>query len=374
MSQSGMSQKPWVFLTADVKREKQFQAELQTLTKGMPHVFEAWPVLWVDAKMPFWGPALDKVDTAGKTVILILEEGAHLPNPADLDRVDDLIVFPFRLAELISKVKAAHTRKANQELKHEVAVTYEQFSNAAQVLENILEAKSPRRFEGLKGLNVMSRHLTGLKPGGDYFDIFESEKREFVNILLCDSSSYGLSSALLGTLLSSSAKIASDANMNPSDWIHAIYQELKATLGEKEHLSLFFGRLYRRDFTLSYQLFGSVEAFLVGPDHAGQALEKTGGKITGQQLPGDGAQKKVHLSPKDRLVLMSDGFVKGSGGEFNLHQLFKNKQGQDPFRLVNELAFQIKSKLVPGETFPGEDCSAIVIDIEQNILRLAPVG
>jgi hypothetical protein len=145
-------------------------------------------------------------------------------------------------------------------------------------------------------------------------------------------------------------------------------------LGEKEHLSLFFGRLYRRDFTLSYQLFGSVEAFLVGPDHAAQALEKTGGKITGQQLPGGVEQKKVHLSPKDRLVLMSDGFVKGSGGEFNLHQLFKNKQGQDPFRLVNELAFQIKSKLVPGETFPGEDCSAIVIDIEQNILRLAPVG
>jgi len=62
------------------------------------------------------------------------------------------------------------------------------------------------------------------------------------------------------------------------------------------------------------------------------------------------------------------------GGEFHLHKIIQERLGQDPFDLVNELSFQIKAKLNPGETFPGEDCSAIVIDIDQPGLRLAPTG
>jgi serine phosphatase RsbU (regulator of sigma subunit) len=220
----------------------------------------------------------------------------------------------------------------------------------------------------------MSKHLSGMKPGGDYFDVFESEKKDFANFLLVDSSSYGVSAALLGVLLSSSAKLSGSQPVSPFQWIRTIHEELKATLGEEGHFSIFLGRLNRRDFSLHYQLYGSIEVFLVNREGMSTALEKNGDPIDSRFDAGSEGEKVVVLQPKDRLVLLSDGFVAGSGGRSRLTGLFKEKLEQDPFSLVTELAFQIKSQLSPGETFPGEDCSAIVIDIEGRVLRLAPTG
>ena len=162
--------------------------------------------------------------------------------------------------------------------------------------------------------------------------------------------------------------------MNASHWIQAIYKELKITLGEQEHLSLFFGRFNRRDFSLHYQIYGTCEAFIVEKSGEVHHLEKHGRRMNAQHEPMEAFEKVIHLNPKDRVVLLSDGFVNGVGGEFLLQKIFHDKLDKDPFTLVNELAYQIKSKLVPGETFPGEDCSAIVIDVENRVLRLAPTG
>jgi hypothetical protein len=365
----------FVIVTQNKHRESQWKSELQTLTQSMPAVFSGFQAVLVDTEHPDWKTVLEQMDTSQKWVMLVTHENDFLPDARDLDWADDILVYPFRLAEMVSKVKHAQTHQQIHELKREVEFTSHEAKESLEILERMLASRTPKRFEGIRGLNIMSRHLTGLKPGGDYFDVFESQKKEQINILLCDSSSYGLSSALLGMILSSSAKIASDAQMNTADWIRVIYQELKITLGEKEHLSIFYGRLNRRDFSLQYQLFGSIEAFLVEKQSGDcHALEKSGGRLHQHLAPSEAFERKIHLNPQDRLVLLTDGFVKGVGGEFTLHQLFKNKIQKEPFQLVSELAFQIKSKLVPGETFPGEDCSAIVIDVEPRVLRLAPVG
>jgi len=332
------------------------------------------PLILVDARLQGWQDVVSSLDRGGKTVILVIEEREFFPDAEDLHRVDDVLVYPFRLAELLSKYRGHYQRSLHHELIHEMNRAQEDLQSANETLERIVQAKTPKRYSGIKGVNIMSRHLSGLKPGGDYFDVFESEQKDFVNVLLCDSSSYGLSSALLGMMLSSAAKIASDAKMNTVDWIQAIYQELKVTLGEKEHLSIFFGRINRRDFSLHYQLFGTIEAFVVEKGGECHPLEKHGRWISGLTPPDPGFEKVIHLNPKDRIVLLSDGFVNGVGGEFYLQKIFHQKLEQEPFHLVNELSYRIKSKLVPGETFPGEDCSAIVMDVDNRVLRLAPTG
>ncbi|MBS1960299.1 MAG: SpoIIE family protein phosphatase [Bdellovibrionales bacterium] len=366
--------KHWAIFTQDKAKEKQWKSDLTSLSRGLENVFDSFNAIFVDAKHPAWQAGLQQIDRNGKSVVLVTEENDFLPDARDLALIDDIIVYPFRLGELISKVKHASAMEQLEDLKRDVISAHDQVVKSNNTLERILEAKTPKRFQGIRGLNIMSRHLTGLKPGGDYFDVFESEKKEIVNVLLCDSSSYGLSSALLGMILSSSAKIASDVSMNTGDWIRAIFNELKVALGENEHLSVFFGRLNKRDYSFNYQLHGTIEAFIV--DKAGDChpLEKSGSRMSHLHPPGDSFERKVHLNPKDRLVLLSDGFVRGMGGEFYLNKLFREKMNRDPFQLVNELAYQIKSKVTEGETFPGEDCSAIVIDIESNVLRLAPTG
>ena len=368
---------------ADPKTLALWTKELNVLKQSMGSAFSGnissvetgiAPIILVDAEKEGWQDWVQDLDREGKSVILVVQEKDFLPNTADLKHADDLLVYPFRMAEFLSVYRHHHFRLAHQQLMTEVQEVEETMSEANVTLERILQAKTPKRHHNIKGIQVMSRHLSGLKPGGDYFDVFESDKRDFVNMLLVDSSTYGISAALLGMILSSSARIANDAQLSTADWVRTIYNELKVTLGEQGHFSVFFGRINRRDFSLHYQLYGSVEVFKVEKDGTSERLDKQGEAITESKAPGAEVKEAVvQLNPKDRLVLLSDGFVNGVG-EFHLQKIFSEKLEQEPFNLVNELSFQIKSKLNKGETFPGEDCSAIVIDVENRVLRLAPTG
>lgn len=368
--------KNWSVFARDVKTETAWIQEIRKFQKMVGaalggSVFsskESLGEIWlIDAKKTGWQSFLENQDRLGRTFILVIEENELLPDARDLQFVDDMIVAPFRMVELLSKYRAHFERE-------ESAMTHLELEKTNEVLERILSAKTPRRFTGLKGIRVSSKHLSGLKPGGDYFDLFESDKKDYVNILLADSSSYGLSSVLLGMVLSNSARIANESQLRSSDWIQSIYSDLKTALGEKESLSLFFGRLNRKDFTLHYQLFGSIEAYQISQEGKCTPFEKHGKKITSADAPVQCEESIVVLSPKDRLVLLSDGFVNGVGGDAYLNQIFQKQMEKDPFQLVTELSYRIKSKLVDGETFPGEDCSAIVMDIENRVLRLAPTG
>ena len=330
--------------------------------------------VFVDSKKEHWQDHVQLIDRKRNSVILVIDEKDFIPGEDSLEFADDLLVYPFRMAELLSISRHHHLRMTQAEILEEVVVAQAELQASNEALERILVAKTPKRYTHLKGLQVMSKHLSGLKPGGDYFDVFESDKKDFVNLLLVDSSSYGISAAFLGMILSSSAKIANDAQLSTADWVKAIYQELKVTLGDQGHFSVFFGRLNRRDYSLHYQLYGSIEAYIVQKQGECNRLGKHGKQISASHTPEDGSEKVIHLNPKDRLVLLSDGFVNGVGGEFNLQKIFHERIEQEPFALVNELSFQIKSKLTTSDTFPGEDCSAIVIDIESRVLRLAPVG
>ena len=355
--------------------ETTWKTELKTLQNSVGGAlgdFSAF--VFVDAKREDWHEHIANVDRNTHSVVLVVEERDFLPDPKHVGLVDDLLVYPFRIAEVLSITRHHQTRMAQTEILNEVKHAQDDVQNANEMLERILQAKTPKRYSNIKGLQVMSKHMSGLKPGGDYFDVFESSKKDFVNILLVDSSTYGISAAFLGLILSSSARIANDAQLSTADWVRTIFQELKMTLGDQGHFSVFFGRLNRRDFSLHYQMYGTVEAFVVEKEGECHTLQKHGKRISAKSAPEDGFEKVVHLNPKDRLVLLSDGFVNGVGGEFYLQKLFHERLTQEPFALVNELSFQIKSKLSPGETFPGEDCSAIVIDIDQRVLRLAPTG
>ena len=377
----------WSVLGRDLRTEQQWISELKTfqrtaggaLGKQVYSVNEQLnPIILIDAKKEGWQAWAKNLNRLGKSVFMVIEETSFLPVAKDLDLVDDVIVYPFRVAELLSKCRLHHlsvqAQVELQALMTEVASTQETLSRTNETLERILTAKTPKRFTGIKGINIMSKHLSGLKPGGDYFDVFESERKDHVNFLLADSSSYGVSSALLGMILSSSAKMANEASMNAGAWINAIHQELQITLGEKEHMSVFFGRLNRRDFSFHYQVYGSIEIYIVEQNGECHHLEKQGSRIHSKSEPITTTERVIHLNPKDRIVILSDGFVNGIGGEFQLQKIFHQKMEKDPFTLVNELAFQIKAKLTPGETFPGEDCSAIVVDVENRVLRLAPTG
>ncbi len=370
-------------LGRDRETEQHWINEIKVFQRGLGGALGGAPtpageilsnLILIDSARPGWQQWLESVDRSGKSIVLVLEDEDGLPEGKDVGLVSDLLVHPFRIPELLSVVKHHHERIRAEELLAEAVSAERDLVEANVTLERILQAKTPKRYSGIKGLQIMSKHLSGLKPGGDYFDVFESDKKDFVNFLLVDSSSYGVSAAILGMILSCSARMANDHQVTPSQWVRNIYEELRLTLGDQGHFSMFFGRLNRRDFSLHYQLFGSVEGFVVDPGGISKKLERNGEAISNRHIPAESEEKILKLQPKDRLILLSDGFVKGVGGEFHLDRVFRDRLEREPFALVNELAFLIKSRLNEGETFPGEDCSAIVIDVEKRVLRLAPTG
>lgn len=367
----------------DVATAREWRGPLKTLLRGFmggnAHRVtlleeELHPLILVDAARPGWRDWADQIDRDGKSLVLVIEEGDLYPSGDDLKRVDDVLVHPFRGAEIMSLIRHHQERRMASRLEGEALQAVRDLDQANQVMERILSAKTPRRYSGLKGIQIMSKHLSGLKPGGDYFDVFESEKKDYVHFLLVDSSTYGISAALLGMILSSSAKMANETSCSSFHWVNAIYEELRVTLGDQGHFSIFFGRLNRRDFTLHYQLHGSIEGYVVDRDGICKKFGKNGPSLSGHCKPQESAERLISLNPKDRVVLLTDGFVHGAGGEAQLARIFSGKIEQDPFSVVNELVFRIKSQLTKGETFPGEDCSAIVIDVENRVLRLAPTG
>ena len=330
------------------------------------------PIVLLDssaANVRQWMKGLNRSE---HTLVWVVRDDQAAPSSSDLQQVDEVLVAPFRMMDIASIVRRHHLRRHSVSSRSIDDVTA-MVKAANHQAEEILERHADRRVKNIKGLSITNRHLSGLKPGGDFFEVFESKNGEWVNFLLTDSSSYGLSSALLGMILASSAKIAGEANLSAADWVRIMALELQSSLGEHEHMSIFFGRLNRRDFTLHYQLYGSIEAYVMDTAAQSFRLEKSGTRIN-SKFQANPTEHHLTLNPKDRIVLLSDGFVQGVGGEKPLHALFTERRGQDPFNLVNELCFQIKDQLTDGETFPGEDCSAIVIDIESRVLRLAPVG
>ncbi len=362
------------FVARNSHLEAVWTKEFKALTQGMGSEIDFSSIFFIDAKKSDLKEVVQKIDRSIHSVVLVIDEQDVLPGDDQVKQADDLLVYPFRTAEILS-ISRHHQMRLNQgEMIAEMKAAEGDLQAANEVLERILQAKTPKRYTGVKGVQIMSKHLSGLKPGGDYFDVFESDRKDFLNILLVDSSSYGISAAFLGMILSSSARIASDAQLSTADWVKAIYEELKVALGEQGHFSVFFGRINRKDFSLHYQLYGSIEAFIVEKEGTCHTLQKHGKRISANASPDSGFEKVIHLNPKDRIVLLSDGFVNGVGGEFHLQKIFHERITQEPFSLVNELSFQIKAKLQPGETFPGEDCSAIVIDVENRVLRLAPTG
>lgn len=378
-------------LVHDSQKKQQWIEEIEVLQKTSGYAIGQevcgvedglYELILVDASHPRWQDWVSTLDREGKSVILVLDEHAAIPTRDDFQWVDDVIQLPFKVLNLASQWRAHHLRKQNLNLMNEMTQSQEVIEQASRFLEQIQKSQSPQRFTQLKGIKVQSKHLSGLKPGGDYFDIFESDKKDYVNILVADSSSYGLSSALLGTILSSSARIANDAHISPHQWVKAIYGELQKTVTRQDHLSLFFGRLNRIDFSLSYALMGSVEVLKLSPSGENQVFEKTGEALRLQNTDGtqegtqslEPSEKRVYLQPKDRLLLVTDGFVHGVGGLESLTQVLNDKKEQDAFYTINELGYLIKSKLRAGESFPGEDCSAMIVDVESRVLRLAPTG
>ncbi|MCC7442130.1 MAG: SpoIIE family protein phosphatase [Bdellovibrionales bacterium] len=332
-------------------------------------------IVFVDSRRGDLERLLTGIDRKGRAVFLLVGENEPAPEALTRGLADDVLVHPFRALEVLSRLRLYQRLLLWDEVEHLNASVEElvsRFREDLRLAERLQKAHLPVRFPQLKGVQLASRYLAGLKSGGDHFDVVESSPGGSLAFLLTDSSSYGLSSALISVLMRVALKLAGDRPGAVASMVRRIRDEIGLALGDKDSLSMFLGVLSRKDWKLRYLCLGTVSVFHVPRGGQPRPLEALGPALKqGSRLPDVNSEAELMLGAGDRLVLLSDGFQEVVGGQEGVASLMRKLSGREPADLLNEFAFQVKSKLPSTEELPAQDCTGLVMDIESNVLRLA---
>lgn len=332
----------------------------------------------VEAMLEMLGERLEPTGCA--TFLIVDEESAELATFAvqclNSGLVDDVIVFPFRPIEVLGKLRHYHQNLMWDEvtrLSDGYGQTLERLGADLQIAERIHRAKLPTKFPRMKGAKVAYRYLAGMKSGSEYFDLAESPDGQQVSMIFSDASSYGLSSAFLKLLVSTTVRLGGDAGRGVRETFDRIRGEVGLCMGEKDRLSFFYGILSRKDYVLHYLNFGSAK-LLYAPagkpfeevSHAAPAIVPVGMDGTVPEAP---TEQRLQLEAGSRLILLSDGFwerVEGLGAAW-----WEKHRDLDAEALTTELSFLSKKDLGGDDEMPIQDCTAVVFDVDARLIRLA---
>lgn len=371
----------------NLDREKQWKSELTLLLTPWIEVEveesnqtqNLGQILFIDEELIQSGQwKKSRVDRRGRVVFIVVKEQSSVEKIVQEQLADDWIVSPFRALDLVSRLRTWQQFLMLQEL-HEINLSFtdllQKLKEDLELAERLQKSRLPKRFPKVKGYRISSRYFAGMKSGGDYFDLAESRDSKNLGIVLSHSSTYGLSSAFLSILMRVAVKISTEQLGRPGSVLTAIQKiqdELLLVLKEKDVLSLFYGSILRSERIFRYINLGESMAFLSQsldsdfeelPAH-GASLSKISGHL-------EVDESVVQLEPDSRLVLISGGAVEALGGKSRLMALLNQFRRKEPADFLNEIGFQIKSKLQTKDDMPEKDCTAILLDTDSRVLKLS---
>ena len=344
------------------------------------NVTQAGDLVFLDVRDPHYSKKLSSLDRKGRAIFLIVPDSMQealwkereFPRELLEGTVDDVLVSPFRPYEVMSCLKHFQQILLWDEVKT-VNSSFEQLIESLrgdlEVAQRLQKSRHPKRFPDFKGLKFQSRYLAGMKSGGDFFDIGESKNGKALSMVLTDSSSHGLSSAVLGALSRLARKLSLEDTRTCHELFNLLSEDLTQVMGDRDELSFFYSVVTRDDLKLRYINVGTSELF-----HArkGKPFQRLGvhADPMGKKKQRSGIEEAVvELRPEDRLILLSDGFVESTGGRKGLEELLSASRSQDPIDQLNELAYQVKKHLQDDDDLPEQDCTAIIMDVDAGILR-----
>ncbi len=333
-------------------------------------------IIFLDSEILNLRFILDKIDRTKQIIFLLVDESSSNPELLVEERVDDVLVLPFRRLDVLSKIRYARQII----LWNEVIILNKSMSDTIKFLqddlclaENLQKARLPKRFYEIKGFDISSRYLAGLRAGGDYFDLAESSDGRLLSLLFSDSSSYGLASAVLSALMRVTLKFTSNQLSEDGMILKTFLQirdELLHVLQEEDELSLFYGSYSRKDQYLRFVNLGRNIVFYGTLGHSIEIIVHQGEALSMASKDSIVSEGKIKIVPDGRLIVISSGFIDVLGGIEKMHQLVQDFQAKEREAFLNELTFRLKSKLFSEDDIPARDCSALILDANLPGLQL----
>ncbi|HEY8280081.1 MAG TPA: SpoIIE family protein phosphatase, partial [Bdellovibrionota bacterium] len=333
-----------------------------------------------DTAIRFLGP---RSEESWPSVVVTAKEGDTLPASFRQGLADDILLLPARKLD-VERMLASHeviqALRNLEERSRGVSGLVKKLQEDVQLAQKIQRRLIREKFAPLGPLHIKSKYWCGLKSGGDFFDFFEFPEGNHAGLILADSSSYSLSTGLIGSLMQFSIHVGRDELDNPERIVSALYGKLKEGMKEKDKLSLFYAILDRKTYAWRVVHCGGVYAARRGRNGEIEWAAKGENESLSLAQPKVPEAKELLLEPGDRLLVCSDGWGEAFGKDTaEVVEHFLTQEG-DSQSVMNEMAFSLRHELekASGEPLaaedefpmPPQDCSVLVFDLAANVLRL----
>lgn len=240
------------------------------------------------------------IPRADGTRVPVIVSGRELENPDGLKFVVDTF------SDITDQKKAEESlREANAQLEKRAAEMRRDLSLAARVQQSL----APRTLEWGR-LAVETFYKPVLSIGGD-FGVVSPHANGYLDLLICDVSGHGISSALLASRIYAETVSLLRGGSHPGSLLHLLNQFVVDQIGISGFMfTMAAARLDQSGNRLTYAAGGHPPAFWLSPSGELRRLEARATILGALEnaVPGEAADS-YELSRGDRLMIYSDGLT-----------------------------------------------------------------
>lgn len=239
------------------------------------------------------------------------------------------------------------------------------------ILNQLHKALVPTDLPEFPGFLISRKFTYGTKQGGDYFDIFPHVDKMKFGILLASSSSYSMSATFLSILLQHADVLEGRKKVSVEDTVKVLGEELKKNATESESTQLFYAVIDRRHMTMTFSCVGKIMGLIQPIDESsGEFLRVISSDREGisKASKNEYTSLDVDLKAGFRICLVSEGLLNVLSQDELVGVVEETATGG-----VHELRNQmfIKSQMKSGLEQPTKDQTVIVIEVKDNVVKLA---
>jgi sigma-B regulation protein RsbU (phosphoserine phosphatase) len=238
---------------------------------------------------------------------------------------------------------------------------------AASIQRNLLLRTMP----DTPGARIVPMQRQANRVGGDWYDIDAVDGT--LTLVVGDASGKGIAAALMATVALSALRAERSQGASPRQVISAANQALREASDPESFTTLVYARLDLASGEVHWINMGHIAPFLLrpgaGPDDATQGfyLEGPRNRAMGWFDDPGLAESVAVLSPRDRLILFTDGFVEAKApdgevfGEHRFAQALIKHASLDSDALVHELVAEVE-RFAAGKL--DDDLTMLIVEFE----------
>jgi len=273
--------------------------------------------------------------------------------------VNDLIRRPLERAEVLARVKNVLLQREASLARENYRALSRELEIARSIQESILPTSQPKS----DNYKIEAVCLPARSIGGDFYDFVED--KDYVAVLIADVAGHGIPAALYASML----KIAFHNLRSQARYPEMLLKELNNVMidrGERTFISCAYTILDFKNRRLLHANAGHLPLLIQEPGSTTVKKIHPPGGVLGIRKAASVTVEMMHLLPKTRLVLFTDGVIEltnRKGEFFEEERLIKHLEAtrQLPISEVKDQLLAAMRQFSEGEVFL-DDVTFIVLE------------